>query len=63
MCIQLVLGLKPPWSGWIFDVWEDSLVRRSFSSTLLTTGSSVINPSEVGWIGGVDIPSFGDGDY
>ena len=42
MCIQLVLGLKPPWSGWIFDVWEDSLVRSSFSSTLLITGSSVI---------------------
>ena len=59
MCIQLVLGLKPPCSGWTCDTWGDSLVSRSFSNTLLITGSSVI---PLNWDGLV-VTSFGDGDY
>jgi hypothetical protein len=39
--MQLVLGLKPPWRGWMLLIWVDSRDRSSFSNSLLKTGSRV----------------------
>ena len=42
MCMQLILGLKPPCSGWISDVWVERRDKISFSNTLLITDRRVI---------------------